>query len=119
MNLKRYRIVLILVVLMIILTSCRTITSGESVVITKKEYEELTALEDRFSKLLELEQQIKSNFYEDTTEVDFDTAILKGLFSALNDPYSTYFTPDEYTEFNQELSGEYVGIGTYINPSSR
>lgn len=115
MNLKRYRIILILVVLMIILTSCRTITSGDSVVITKQEYEELTALEDRFSKLLELEQQIKSNFYEDTTEVDFDTAILKGLFSALNDPYSTYFTPDEYTEFNQELSGEYVGIGTYIN----
>lgn len=112
---KRIGLILILIVLAMGLSSCKTIASDDSVVISKEEYQELTALEDRFSKLLELEQQIKRNYYEDTSEIDFDTAILKGLFSALNDPYSTYFTPSEYEEFNQELSGEYVGIGTYIN----
>ena len=115
MNLaKRNGFILLLIALMV-LTSCRTLSSGDSVVISKEEFEHYTALENRFSKLLELEQQIKRNFYEDTSEVDFDTAILKGLFSALNDPYSTYFTPPEYAKFNEDLSGEYVGIGTYIN----
>lgn len=112
---KRTGLILLLIVLALGLASCQAIASGDSVVISQEEYAELRALEDRFSKLLELEAQIKHNYYEDTSEVDFDTAILKGLFSALNDPYSTYFTPPEYAEFNQELSGEYVGIGTYIN----
>lgn len=112
---KRTGLILLLIVLALGLASCQAIASGDSVVISQGEYAELRALEDRFSKLLELEAQIKHNYYEDTSEVDFDTAILKGLFSALNDPYSTYFTPPEYAEFNQELSGEYVGIGTYIN----
>lgn len=106
---------LVLLALVLILTSCAGLSSGNSVVLSRQEYTELKAIEERFSKLLELEDQIKRNYYQDTKDIDFDTAILKGLFSALGDPYSTYFTPDEYADFTQELSGEYIGIGTYVN----
>lgn len=112
---KKSIIGVLLLVMIVIVTSCGVANSGNSVTLSRQEYNELKAIEERFSKLLELEDQIKRNYYQDTSEVDFDTAILKGLFNALGDPYSTYFTPEEYADFNQELTGEYIGIGTYVN----
>ena len=115
-NSKLFAYGLMLLLLVISVSACSSVSqSGSTVAISQQEYSELKAIEKRFSKLLELEDQIKRNYYQDTSEIDFDTAILKGMFSALNDPYSTYFTPEEYADFNQELTGEYVGIGTYVN----
>lgn len=95
-------------------TSSQAIATDNGVYVSKSEYDRLTATQKRFSKVLELEQFIKKNYYEDTSKIDFDTAIIKGLFSGLNDPYSTYFTKEEFTRFNEDLEGSYVGIGTYV-----
>lgn len=112
---KTMGIFLILMLLGLSLMGCTVLSQGDNVLISRDEYEQLNSIATRFSKLLELEQQIKHNFYQDASEVDFDSAIIKGMFNALNDPYSTYFTPEEYADFNQSLSGEYVGIGTYVS----
>lgn len=95
-------------------TSGQAIAADNSVYVSKSDYDRLMATQKRFAKVIELEQYIKQNYYEDTTNIDFDTAIIKGLFSGLNDPYSTYFTKEEFTRFNEDLEGSYVGIGTYV-----
>lgn len=39
---------------------------------------------------------------------------IKGLLSSTNDPYSTFFTPEESKQFNEEISGSFSGIGVEI-----
>jgi carboxyl-terminal processing protease len=51
-------------------------------------------------------------------EVDRDALIegaIRGLFEALDDPYSSYLTADEYRESLQGISGQFEGIGAEIN----
>lgn len=39
---------------------------------------------------------------------------LQGMVSALNDPYSAFFTPDVTKEFTEQLEGKFEGIGAEI-----
>ncbi len=53
------------------------------------------------------------------TEADFDTKAqiygsTKGLVQSLGDPYTTFLTPEEIEEFEESMSGEFQGIGAYI-----
>ena len=41
---------------------------------------------------------------------------IKGMFEALEDPYSQYFTSEEFKLFNEEINGEYEGIGVVVAP---
>ncbi len=40
---------------------------------------------------------------------------IDGLIQALDDPYATVFTPDEYAEFREQTTGDYAGIGVQIS----
>ena len=42
-----------------------------------------------------------------------------GLLYGLNDPYSCYYTAEEYEEQNTETEGSYVGIGVAMRQKSR
>ena len=39
---------------------------------------------------------------------------ISGLVSSLDDPYSVFFQPKEASQFNQDISGQFSGIGTEI-----
>jgi carboxyl-terminal processing protease len=40
---------------------------------------------------------------------------IRGMMDALGDPHSGYWTPQETTDANQFMSGEYDGIGAYVD----
>lgn len=63
-----------------------------------------------------LEYFLKKNYLrsKDITEEDFIIGRRKGTVEALNDPYSQYFTPDEYKRFVESTTGEFFGIGVQI-----
>lgn len=117
---KRRGIVLILIV--IIITSVTTFTISnliqlkvdDKIFINEKEYYRLKDLEQRFDKLLYLEEYIKRNFYKNADELQFDEYIIKGLFETLDDPYSVYMTAEEYERFSELNSGSYSGIGVIV-----
>ena len=48
------------------------------------------------------------------SDVDLFYGALSGLVSGLDDPYSTYFPPEEAKEFARDLAGEFEGIGAEI-----
>ncbi len=54
--------------------------------------------------------------YVDSPTVDKDLfyAALQGLVWGLEDPYSTFFTPQLAEDFNQQLDGTFFGIGAEI-----
>ena len=80
-------------------------TSGESV---------LDA--ETIEKVHLLEQYIDECYLDEDqlTEEQMESGIYKGLLGALNDPYSVYYTAEEYKSLSEQTSGEYGGIGAYI-----
>lgn len=121
---KKSKIV-ILMIFIVIMTSVVTFTVSnlvqikldDKIFVRADKYEYLQELEYRFDKLLYLEEYIDDNYYKDTEEVDFDDFVIKGLFEALEDPYSTYMTSEEYQKFVEINTGTYSGIGVIVTES--
>ncbi|MCR4779133.1 MAG: S41 family peptidase [Lachnospiraceae bacterium] len=44
--------------------------------------------------------------------------IYKGIFSSLNDPYTVYYTPEEYAKMMESDSGVYCGAGVLVTQLS-
>ena len=55
-------------------------------------------------------------FDEDTSDVE--DWIYKGMLSGLGDPYTVYYTADEYNKLKEDTSGEYCGIGVMVSQSA-
>ena len=81
---------------------------------------ELDTIDETMGKLETLYRLIDSVFLFD---IDYDAvydSMAKGLFSALEDPYSEYITAEESQDIQDLTQGVYGGIGAYIskpNPS--
>lgn len=67
------------------------------------------------SEFTKVEGIIKENYLRDFKMEDLQYAGLKAMVAALDDPYSVYYTPEEFAAFKQEASGEYYGLGMVIS----
>ena len=105
---------LVLVVVIALFTSTLQIAVGNKVVVSKDIYESLK----KYNKMLALESVIEDNFYQKPSEENLVTGAIKGLFSGLDDPYSQYYTSDEFEKLKEQTSGSFVGIGVVISPTS-
>ena len=55
-------------------------------------------------------------YYNDSyKEKDIRNAIYKGTLSGLGDPYSVYYTVDEYKDLQTSTNGNYYGIGAALS----
>lgn len=57
---------------------------------------------------------LKRNFDGKIESTQLQQGVNKGLVDALGDPYTTYFTPKEASDFSDELSGTFTGIGAEL-----
>lgn len=65
-------------------------------------------------KLNYLENLINEEYLEEKEEDSLREGLYAGLMSGLNDPYSTYYTAEQYKELNTSNEGSYVGIGAVL-----
>ena len=56
---------------------------------------------------------VEDNYVEPTDPKKLLYGSLRGLLSSL-DPYSTFFTPEEFKEFTSETQGEFGGLGMEV-----
>ena len=73
--------------------------------------------EDTIKKLETLEELINKQYYRDE-DIDTDEMIegmYAGLVDSLGDPYSVYYTAEEWQEMLTETEGIYYGIGAYVS----
>lgn len=99
-----------IVVATVLLTVLFQVFVLKGVLISRDTYNEYK----KFQKLIALEELIESDYYQ---EVDEDKLILgaeKGLMQALEDPYSEYYTEEEFKLLKEQTSGSFVGIGIYL-----
>jgi carboxyl-terminal processing protease len=71
-----------------------------------------------FDELIEVKNIIGQRFVEDPDDAKLKQGALRGMVEALNDPYTVYVPPAQKTEFNKDLTGQYVGIGAQVNTLS-
>lgn len=73
--------------------------------------------EDTEKKLSILEEAINEYYYQDE-DIDTNTMIegmYAGMVDALGDPYSVYYTAEEWDQLMQDTEGIYYGIGAYLS----
>lgn len=66
---------------------------------------------DHVQKLEYLEEMIDRYYLEEKDEEKLAEGLYTGLLYGLGDPYSRYYTAEEYEEENTAAQGSYVGIG--------
>ncbi len=54
-------------------------------------------------------------FEEDINAEEMEAGIYKGLLAGLGDPYTTYYTAEEYQAMTEETEGVYCGIGIQVS----
>ena len=70
---------------------------------------------DAYKKIRELENCIDRNYLGEIDKQTLADYMYLGLVTGLGDPYSTYFTKEEYDGVNRTQQGEYRGIGVTIS----
>ncbi|MGN0484232.1 MAG: S41 family peptidase [Lachnospiraceae bacterium] len=73
---------------------------------TEKKVDALSAIIDQY-------------YYEDPKEEDLINGMYKGLFEGLDDPYSVYYTEEEYKSLKESNEGTYQGIGVVLTQDKK
>ena len=108
MSFKRKNFILTIISIVLItavLTVLATIavmnwTSG----LDGKQRTEMKKVEDVYSIL-------NKEYYKNTDSEKISESAIKGMVKDLDDPYSEYMTKKESKSFNEDVSGDFVGIG--------
>ncbi len=89
------------------------VVDGDSVVISKADYERYR----KFDTLIEIMDTVDQRFYEEADEETMLQGAAAGLLDALGDPYTFYYSPEEFAKLWEDDEGHYVGIGVMIQAS--
>lgn len=84
--------------------------------VAKKGTAQSVVSEETEKKLEAIEEVIDEYYYQDA-DIDVDAmteGMYAGMVNALGDPYSVYYTEEEWNDLMQETAGIYYGIGAYL-----
>ena len=70
--------------------------------------------EDTVEKIDVLSALLDKYYYDDISTEDKQTALFKGVMESAGDPYTVYYTAEEYEEFQVSTLGNYAGIGAIL-----
>lgn len=94
------------------LYGAKALKGSENGTYSTKDNLEMEAIEE---KLLLLNTEIENYYLEDVDYTDLEEGIYKGMLSGLGDPYSEYYTGEEYKQIMESTSGAYCGIGATLS----
>jgi carboxyl-terminal processing protease len=72
------------------------------------------SMDEVVEKINKLEALIDKYYLEEVDDSTLADGIYKGLLASLGDPYSCYYTADEYKALMESSSGVYCGIGATV-----
>ncbi|MBP3677580.1 MAG: S41 family peptidase [Agathobacter sp.] len=71
--------------------------------------------EEVVEKIDEIYSYMNIYYYGDFEKEDIYNSIYSGVMESLEDPYSVYYTPEEYEDMRVSTSGTYYGIGAGVS----
>ncbi len=85
-------------------------TPGETVTISKEEYERY----QKYQELDELLQVVEAYYYQEPNVDAMIENAERGLLFGLEDPYTFYYNPEQYAQMWEDDEGEYAGVGIQL-----
>lgn len=85
--------------------------SGGEVRLSDEDYSSIK----QFLDVGDLQKLISEYFFDNVDTQTLVNGALKGMVASLGDPYSAYYTEDEYKAYNEKNDGTFVGIGALIS----
>src|SRR5690606_32999092 len=67
-----------------------------------------------FDPLIDVKAMIDQLYVEEFDRDKLQEGAIRGMLDVLGDPYTQYIPPSEASSFNEQISGEYVGIGAEV-----
>lgn len=74
----------------------------------------LVTEDDSFNKLFEVKDMLHNKYYQDIDDSALLEGAIKGMVNSVGDPYTIFFNAQEYKDFNDDGSGNYIGIGVMV-----
>lgn len=71
--------------------------------------------EEVVEKIDEIYSLMNIYYYGEFDKEDIYDSVYKGVMESLDDPYSVYYTPEEYQDMQVSTSGTYYGIGAGVS----
>lgn len=94
-------------------TAPQVTENEDTVTMSKADYERYK----QFDTLLELIDLVDYSYYEETDRTAMLNGAADGLLRALGDPYTFYYSPEDYAKLWEDDEGEYAGVGIQISAS--
>lgn len=77
-------------------------------------FEDDEATRTALDKLKTVYAKVNADFYKEMTDAELLEAMTKGLADELGNRYTMYLTAEQYSQINEDMSGNYVGIGAFV-----
>ncbi|WCB92793.1 putative CtpA-like serine protease [Baekduia alba] len=61
--------------------------------------------------------QVHDTYYREYGKDELSNRAISGIVASLNDRFSNYFSPKDYTKFKMQQNGEFAGIGVQVTRS--
>ncbi len=74
----------------------------------------VTQLQTQYSKLAEIDNYVRSNYYGDIDDDHLFDLMAEGYINGIGDEYSVYYTADEYARMMDMQEGRIMGIGIEV-----
>ena len=114
------KVLMLIICLMLMLTSCSLLPTNltdaitnlgsDTVTISREEYEQLK----QYEELAELMEIVDQFYYQEPDHEAMLDGASMGLLYGLDDPYTFYYTAEDFAAMWEEDEGEYAGIGIQI-----
>ncbi|MWF63161.1 serine protease [Staphylococcus haemolyticus] len=115
-NFKTWQFIVLLLGIIIItagITVAATIGISHKISgLTKDERQEIKKIECAYKTL-------NNDYYKKQNASKLSEAAIDGMVKELKDPYSEYMTKDETKSFNEDVSGDFVGIGAEMQKKDK
>ncbi len=83
---------------------------GETVTITREDYERLM----QYEKLDEVRRYVETYFYIEPDQQAMTDGAIQGLLSGLGDAYTFYYDEEAWSQMQEDDEGKYAGIGVQM-----
>lgn len=117
MNKKKNRFVLGFVFGMVAMLVV-VVSVGAGVYISHYNGANISVYEDTKDKVNDIEKFIDYYYLDEVDDKNLEEGVYKGLLAGLGDPYSAYYTAEEYKQLMEEASGSYSGLGMVVTQNA-
>lgn len=105
---------LIEVIIIMVITAAFGIVIGSCATYFKDNVIDKNSVPEGFEEFVEVYNDIADEYYSSIDKEGLLEAGIKGMVDFLGDPHSAYLNYDDTYNFNQELEGEFIGLGVTV-----